>query len=772
MTTTKLYSNGTGFGRIYFVALKNQLPFAMVTAILMLLVLTVATLVSAGHATHGMIVDDLTREEMARLMENVYIDGFYTSSDIPFFAAAVLAALSVVSVLVGTTYLHRKSMVDFYHVLPVKRPILLFSHLAASITAVAVPFAVVYLGTAALHLLLYGKYGVFDSAFFAFVAVDWLLMLTYIVVLCSLTTLVAVNAGTIFDTFLITGAVGLAPSILLLSFTTVWSSLIYGASSGRMNTLIYIASPFFFPLSHLRDYGRLDSTPAVAVLLVWIAVAAALIVLACVCYNKRGSELAEQIRSWGAAQILAKCIACLCGGILLFLFFDGYYYPLAVRLAAMFFGGLVVGIVAEVVLARGIRSLLRGLKWLAGSSLLCCLLVLLVSADPTGYVTRLPALEDVRSVSVNYRGRFEDQTDKMVYSPGQEFTSYMGYGRAWGYTNNGGIRLTSPISIQTVLDMHRAAVEDVVVNKYDMDWENVGYRDIQVEYTLNSGKVMRREFGIMNLGAYRELVNLEDREDFIRESHSVFFTGDNLKFTQAEQISYISVRDGLGVGSAQKAFLAEEELDRLFEAVQYDMLDEAFDEIIHPSQPELGYIDIQFKDMWGEEEGAFVQGTSTIIVPPTYQRTIQVLKELELYDGMVSDLQDVDKVIVLPISTASSTMNRRVETLGTIEHRSLGEIAAALARGDEEAASNYAHTEQPLAYGVMRDPEEIRSMYENGLSQLYAAVSWEELGQSYAVAVFVKDGVAASYKIVPMEAVPHQTAESIRQYCQNEYLGK
>lgn len=765
MTTTKSYSNGARFGALYRSAFKTQLPFLTITAIAMVLVLTLASFVRVESMVRMSHITELPAGEASRLMSGIYRFGIYGADDsMAMLVVLLLALLSVLSVMVGLNYLHRRRTVDLYHALPVRRSMLLGANLLASLTAVAGPFVVVYLGTALAHVAVFGGCGGIDTRFAQFLAVDCLNLLVYIAAVCVLTAFVAVNVGTLFDTFFITGAMGFLPIIAGFSGVMVWQELTYGAAEPISESMLLSLSPFLFPLGNYalqnKDYAADFTQPAV-VALVWLLITALLALLTVRLYNRRKSEWAEQAGSCRVLQITTKCLAGLCGGVLLFFIFDSYNYSFPIRLLAMLLGSLFVGIVAEVILSRGVRGLPRSLVWLAGSGVAFCLLTMLIRADVVGYETRLPAPESVQSVTVNYRGRFESQTQKIKYTM---------QGGGYSYSSSDSdVVLTDPQSVATVLDMHRRAVEDIVRHEDREEREDdIAYCYLNVSYTLQNGKTMNREFQTMNLAAYQALVSLEDKDDFIRGSHAVFFTQENPELTQAEQISYISVQDNLGLNTAERVFLTEQELNKLLDAVRFDLLDEAFAEIVQPAKPALGYIQLHFKDWYNrptDMDCYYSEGTGLVLVNESYAQTIKVLRELELYDAMVADPGQVDRAYVFPSNNITyGTMT----TLPADESPMYEYVIEAYRRGDTQYLEEYYSQEGVVLIGEVEASAAIQKMVESSKSQLYAGGGTKKPNLDYFLVAFASGDRVTGYKYVPADAIPDEAKEVIIQYFRQE----
>jgi hypothetical protein len=365
---------------------------------------------------------------------------------------------------------------------------------------------------------------------------------------------------------------------------------------------------------------------------VWLVVAALFYLAAVWSYNRRKSELSEQAQPQGVLQMIAKCFAGFCGAALFYAIFSEVNNAFTVILTSLF-GALLIGLLAELILSRGVRSVKRNLIWLAGSGLLFVVMVFGVRADLVGYVNRVPEASAVESVSINYGGRFDQLEDNYGLLNAYNFEQT----GSWNYSNPGVVELTDPESIAIITDAHRR----LVGNKPDRTGSFSGYFEssggwdynsqwLRIDYKLANGSTLSRNYQPIYSEAYRMLSQLETQEEFIRKNSVVFLMDDLFgEGKAAEWLDTISVYYSYDNGYRPYHPTADESA-KILDAVRQDMLAETYEELVSPTAPAFGYLRLEFQ--YQVEPERFETAASTVILGPDYTNTVNTLKELGMWD--------------------------------------------------------------------------------------------------------------------------------------------
>jgi ABC-2 type transport system permease protein len=560
--------------------------------------------------------------------------GVYMDDDQGIVIAILVPFIAVILALIANSYMHSKRMVDVYHSIPVTRPQMLTANFAASMTTLLVPFLGVVVVTFFLQLLFLSGTSSFtlDGSYFWYIIQDILGVILSAVICYLFVTFVSVNVGTVFDTFAIAAVLGFSLIFVFNVSGLVWADLTYGADfqPGEYSLLL---SPFTFVLYKFilnRTFynGTGPDFPVGGTLLLYLICLVLAIVLffaATACYRRRKSETAEKPQANGIFQTIVKMVAAFAGAAFLFLLFTDL--PLAACVIAVIFGAVLIGIIAELILSRGIHHLRRNLKWLVGTGVVCAVAILLVNFDAFGYVSKVPAPDTVESVSVNYRGRFDHLTQGVPYG-------------------NASV-LTQPDSIAIVTEAHKLAVDRYAENGEDDS--HINWTNLQVEYTLKNGSTLSRYYNWMDLDASYLLANLEDQDDFISELSPLFWeTIDGQP--PATMVESFVLSDSFRSNSS-RLILGLEDTGRLLEAIKADMKNESLEEILHPTKQALGYITVDFRreydyDEYGQVYSATI--TNYVVVTPEYTQTIALLKEFGAYEKMTQMPTEPDRVYITP----------------------------------------------------------------------------------------------------------------------------
>jgi hypothetical protein len=566
MTTTKSYSDSSRAASLYRHSVKQLLPFGVISIVAFVLGLFVpyyvtlsAMEITAPDAYYPYSVGDFIRD---------YTHGFYLAEEQGIFIMILVIVLALGVALSATKFMHSKKAVDVYHSLPVRRSVLFAVGMLAGLTVVLLPFLAVALATIILQAASLGA-PLFTAGYWAAIFTETAAVVAMALITYTFTAFISVNVGSTFDAFAISGTLGFSPALIYLICAAIANDLIYGLSLSYNHVLK--CSPFLLMFERYRIYWESDASP-LPIILTCFAVAAVFYLLGMLCYNRRKSEIAEVAQFAGPFQTAVKCIAAFLGAAM----FYGIFYDSGrtSQLVGMFIGAILIGIIPELIFSRGVRHIRKNILWLAGTGAVCCIMLLVVDMDLLGIESKVPNPQNVQAVSITYGGRFSSLAEK-------------------GYDNEA-VTLQDDEAIAIITQMHRLAVDSRgaynIHNYYDNDDFISIWPTLSLSYTTNTGQKISRSYSYLYKDAYLQLSALEANDDFIAQSHPIFFY-DALGVAQSDIIQSVLLCDSIG-GKQQNISLTPVNKARLLTALQEDMKNETLAEIQQPSAQPLGYLRI------------------------------------------------------------------------------------------------------------------------------------------------------------------------------------
>ncbi|MCL2578595.1 MAG: hypothetical protein FWE32_01025 [Oscillospiraceae bacterium] len=649
MTTTKSFSNLRG--GLFASALRAQLGFAIASFIFLFIAMVVPFLVSApSHNSGWSIARDASVYELEQMIANFYANAFsygvYFDPSQTGLIAVILSFFAFACALSSAKYMHSMKMSDLYHALPVRREKLMLTNLAASAIAVLGPLLVLTVGTMLGILIVYGRYGWVGGWFFSVILADFLAIAAVSFVMYAFATFIAVQVGTTFDAFALTGLLGFLPTAVYLIGGAIWQSTVYGAVFSADYALRLSPFLFYFEIFRVRSLPIAAHSVwgALPVFLAWTAIGVGLLYAATLLYKRRKSELAGTTQPEGRLQMIAKFFSAFCGGAIFLAIFNDY--PLAGRMFVILLATVAIGLIAELILARGVRSMKRNIKWLALAGLVYSLLYLGATMDILNHAQRIPASNSIVAVSIDYRGRFENENHPSWVMPGQ----------AWNVTRP----LTEPESIEIVREVHRRAVEDHFAER--QEWANItgvssynfmGFatrwssNNIHIRYQLSNGRTFERRYPSMNSDTFRLLTGLEAQPDFIAANHPIFFMEDYRQVTNRGPIEIEAILISL-TGGPSRSTLSGEQAERLARALREDMLRETLDEVRRPVHPTLGFVTLNYNEARQQpQDRRWHIVTTQVPITAGYTSTLAVLEGLGAADILRPDFAEVHEILVI-----------------------------------------------------------------------------------------------------------------------------
>lgn len=480
-------------------------PVWAVYGVMWLFAMPVQLLNSWKNAVNDVKLGFLNADEVGQQIYETVVD---IPRELPFgvAAAAVFAVLCAMAVF---SYLYSSRSVCMMHTLPLRRRDLFITQYAAGLSFMVLPHLAVAALTAALVLLLVPA-GLWSSAL-AGVGL-WLgvqsgccLFFFSFAAFCAMFTgnTLALPAFYGILNFLVVAIYGL--------LSTLMAEFFYGLSGwgGSIPAVVEWFTPVM-KLMEACDYSTvydavgqvtghaLDDPGAVAVYAVAgivLAVAAALV------YNVRHAESAGDVVAIGVVRPVFRCGVSFCMGLSVGMCTALFLDCLSDRwmLTAFVLVWTVVGwFAAEMLLRRSfrVRSAWKGAAAMAAVVALLCVGCF---RDFFGIENRVPALDQVESVSVG--------------------GSILGYPYDSG--RGGTVTLSAPEQVQKVLDLHRAVLDahqrgdDAGSSSYDNTYNSeTDYVYFRLDYALKGGGTLSRRY-------YSVMVRAEDVEREGTVSHAL-----------------------------------------------------------------------------------------------------------------------------------------------------------------------------------------------------------------------------------------------------------
>lgn len=730
MTTTTSYSNQSRSFALYKTSIKALFPVAIVATILFGLLMPLVyvtsldeTALAAARAAQS-IPQYLVRNDLLRF-------GVYVAQAQSGVVIGLIMLFALVIALVQNNYLYSKKMTDVYHSLPVRRPQLLMVNFLASMTAIFLPFLAVYLVTMLMQVIPYGRYCANLPAYFAYIGMDIVCAIVAAAIIYLFTVCIVVNVGTAFDSFTLTFALGLTPLFLYAVSRAVWGALTYGAEWNPGSSILQL-SPFTFVFH--RYFYESTNSEAIGIqyssifgfLAVWAVIGILLYAAARYCYQRRKSELAGQTQSQGVLQTITKCVGAFAGSALLFVIFFVQSYNLFALLLASLIGSVAIGIIGELILSRGMKSVKKNIKWLAGTGVLFCLMVLVFRFDFLGYTKYVPPVENIESVNISTEGRFSYLS---------EYESLRGYGETI---------LSDPAALQIITDAHRLAVEHAPPANYLYADERYDYHSLQISYQMKNGRTITRSFHPLYVDAAHKLAELDAQPEFIQKNHALFYTND-VETVRFDNTVYFY--NSLLVEEIKET-LSDQDLVRLMDAMRTDMLGETYEQIVNPSDSALGYVTLNYdyQDQFHPKER--YRGSSHIIVGGHYTNTLSVLSDL----GILEQMRTLPQADTAVIGNAEYEFGPSYDIYTVIKPY---QTHSSICNYFEIVSYKESYSDDPYVYLTTTEPAEISQMIQTGRNQIIRT------GEKIMVVAYYQDEVCVGLQLIPENQLPTALQEQL-----------
>ena len=524
-----------------------------------LLFLAFPVLLLFGLANANIRMDPMTLEVYGVSAQYASVFGDMTGSAMTLSVPTLCALFTLLFAVQLFRYMHMKRSVDLFHSLPVRRSAMLLGRILAGLTALYIPLAL-NVGIASLIALCFNienKGGQIGDLFVQMLGL--MLVLAAAFLFC---VLMAVCTGTTLDMVLSVIGVNIAYPILVYSSVYLVSCLLPGFNMtvNLDNTLLVALAPFVGIFLHASDAPTF---------FVWWAILAVFLLLSSVyLYRRRKSESAENTFAFQIPKGLIRFLITAVGGFGLGFILFWYNSSTANFLIGLLLGSLAAHVVVEAIYSRGFSRMKRSF---AGYAVFLGAFIVfygVVATGAFGYVDRIPAIEDIESVS------FEDNT---YY---QEFGSDHFDIQGEQYENLASVKpeICQVENVEKVLEFHRSVVEFQKQAGFPFRMSQGGGIQYQIVYHLKDGSTFQREYQwspFNTPNAEENSQRLQQLSSDIVNSEEYKTSGNLLFYLEPGDISQIEIEnyDEQSDMAAKTYRLNDAQKQALLEALRQDTLD-------------------------------------------------------------------------------------------------------------------------------------------------------------------------------------------------------
>lgn len=569
---------------------------------------------------------------------------FYTMGDAGLYTGAsliMMVILWMVATLIigisGTNYMQNRRAVDLYHSLPLSRHQLMLARFTGSFITVALPLTVDYILTMILAVIRRGYAPLQTEFSLGLSLMDLLGWYVTVFAVLAIILLMATQVGSTFDTFLFSGVFLAALPILYTFHDILCSTILYGYGYDLNGRIVSCLSPAtLMSGKYITEVSGWKNAFGGA-LAAWLALGVLILLLALHQYKKRPSERAESTAHGGVASFLFRLLAVFVGGTGLGMIFysvmfnNGHYDQLLPLLLSVAVFGALVFLLVEAILCRGFRGIEKK-SFLTGGILILISMIYIggLCTGGFGFEQRVPTVEEIKSVTINYRGRYEyvslfDAADYTRHNDTRNDGSIESY---YSYESISDTVLTGQEALGFVTKLHSDILADyrgdsTMVETNSNTEYNVSCRNIEVIYRLKNGTKLRRYYYVIVSGELRDDIEaLEDTDEFRRKTCPLY--------DWTEETNWVDSISVTGPAGITMTTLEGERASELTAALRADALRESAADYYDPARETVAYLYLEsnWTDKWGQKPAEEDFWSScTIPVSDTYTETLALLRE-------------------------------------------------------------------------------------------------------------------------------------------------
>lgn len=551
MTLTKSYHNSfRQWWSVYTWSLKKQSGISVIYLILLCLALPFLL---------GIVLFSFMKKQYELTGESI-ANGLYTLFTL-FVIPGTLLFVFITAILLFR-FMHNKRSTDFYHALPVSRTAMFFGRFLAGFTLLAIPMIICCCITAIVLVCIQGVTNTLDMPY-GMLFLYLLYLLIIILITYTFTVFITVCSGTTFNAIISAVSIGIAYPIFVYLLINMVNLLIPGFTWQGFTTILTAGSPYmasFVPAFFMGPTGKemTMSADMIAFFVWWAFITIVMIVASWLLYRARKSENAEGRKAYPIPQVIIRTVVSGAVGIGL-----GYILFVALGGTVAFFIGVVIGatiahIIIEVLYAKGFRTLLKSLPYLAGFLVLFGIYYTILAMGCFGYDTKVPLANQVESVDIDLDNTEEniilDEKGKVI-------------------NTNTPVHLQDRTSIEAVIGWHQATVDENRENHYPYQMSNHIFSG-QVTYHLKDGSTFTRtveyfpdsdntETNSASSKRKEQKNLLERQEEYIKNSNVIFYV-------EPQALNTVTVEKGYS--DSEKYITEEGQKAMLLQMLQQDIM--------------------------------------------------------------------------------------------------------------------------------------------------------------------------------------------------------
>ena len=536
------------------------------------------------------------------------------------------------------SYLHNKKKVDFYHSIPVKRP-MIFS--VAFLVGILIPAAAY-----ALNLLVAvgvaAGYSVSPGEILPLAAEGWAFHMLYFWFLYSVTVLAMMMTGNL--------VVGLLGTMVFFLYFPALGAVISGYFSTFFKTYLPLAGERrimdtlgrISPASlYLMAYNGLQSGEGTASLIVASVIAAAAVTaLSVLLYQKRPSEAAGKAMAFPASRpvirIALVVLLALSGG----LFFWSLHSANGWAVFGVVTGAVLCHCIVEIIYHFDFRKLFTHKLQLAVCTVASLSVLFCFKNDWLGYDAYLPEADQVAEAAIDLGNDYWISYDQIVRD--ENGTLVKKYRSDLDYQFEQ-MKITD---LQPVLEIASKGIEYSLKEEREDQGEEY-WTVVSIQYTLSNGRKVQRRYNMPLSEAMDAVKELWQNAQFQEGKYPILSMGAE----EAVRAEYRVSSSGTTLQTA--AFSSKEQVEELLQAYQEElrMLDIETMEKENPvaqirflNEAEAAYADEKRKN--DEIYDSWVQDCAYYPIYPSFTRTLELMEQAGIDPETVWDNVQVEEITI------------------------------------------------------------------------------------------------------------------------------
>ncbi|MBR2028758.1 MAG: hypothetical protein IKA10_07235 [Oscillospiraceae bacterium] len=605
MTPTTLYSDKKLFVSFYKNALSRIRGVAVIYGILMFITYPMFYLINIAEAM----------QRLALGQRYYGFEGFldmYTASSLFFFAVVAAAVVSLSAI--SNSFMHSKKAVDVFHALPVRRPVMLLANFAAVSTAMFVLEAVCY--------LIVGITSAFTIPIpFIPLIGEFIRVFVLTMAIAAIAAFCAVCANTALDAAIFTAAFNAVVPCYTALIIALLDVFIKGfvadnavlQFSLRFSPVCMLYQTYFYDVI---SYTVLNN-------IIYLVFTALVLAFSCHIYVKRKSERAQSNNTSAFIYRFIVTAASVGGGAFWgFVFAELFGWgdrrtATNVIISCLFTA--VIYLIFNAITTRRVNPGKKGFVWMAASLALTLGLFASVTTGFFGMETYLPLIDEIQNVRIYYGGDY-DNISRYVPDENGRYRYVRG--------GNEGVVLEKAEDIAVIHNMHREIIDGFTSDNRLTETQYVSRVRFEVEYTLDSGRVVKRDYYTeVPESVIRDFTLIDDMESFKRQMAPMLIS-------PASDLEFFEIKDGFGKNH-MRLELTGSEKEMLYNAIAQDTLNRTSQMKKQHNEMSLAKISLRYKTVETDRNGIVLSENSASIPAASVHYTYETVANIEeLYSGV------------------------------------------------------------------------------------------------------------------------------------------